>query len=431
MMKKFGALLALVLAVSAALASCTGGGAAGDVTGTGAFTEGEEHPSAAATETETETGTDSPAPPADTAAPPVVDRPGSGEWVKLDEGIYDISAFVPEGMYIRSINYEKQLLLTYKIDDMRNGVQYVIPFDIDKMSADTEGALTFAETQRTDVFFTGDYVIYTDIGGYTGESETRVYSLETGEKVDTLTFSSTSSFIGRSKEPGTVLYVEGGDAGPQHVFKRDIAAGETRELFTWDYGDMLEMPELKKLVEGDGGYAFTGIIYPEPKKQSVACYGFIDKNGELVECNIREQFGSAYFRGGLVIFDEYPLPGLTDSNTGTYLIYDADMLKTREIRAEDKNEAAGRSIRVSENGRFILSGGPASGAFKEPQRFRVYDTESGEIIARFDPRELLGGIDDVYPGYTVSEAHRAVFVYGQHLNDDGTEIATEMLMYQF
>lgn len=399
--------LALTLAASvlSALTACTGGGTGGGA-GTDKFTEGGEHSSAPAA------ATDAPASAPETDATPE-SRPENDKWVKLGEGIYDVSSVMPEGLSPSHFLPDKRLAVS---QDFEAGTYTVTPLDPFGMTSAADRAVTVEESPTALSYIQGSYLIFRDEALFLPTTSARIYSLETGEKLGELTLP-VGSFFGTASDPDMLMVIED-RSNSQHIYEKNFFSGETVELFDWDITDICERPALTAVAEGEGGYAFAGMICPEAGRPSVTCYGLFDKSGEIKELTAREMFECASYRGGLVIYDSEPGFGMPDTATGLYEICDADKMERREFRAEDREEMFASRITVSERGRFLLSGSASSGGC-----LRVYDALRGILIAKFAPVPDPDGT--VRLAVSLAEGERAILVVQQ------TGSGALMYLYQF
>lgn len=298
------------------------------------------------------------------------------EWISVGENIYDISSLADslDALTVTNILLEQRLFVCM---GENIGQLYFVPFDLDKLCINTQKTFVAQENWLSEYSVSNKCLLFHENSWGNSAQAIRIYDLVTQNTLADWTLPR-SSIVGIAKDQRAVLIADT-DENVQRIYLKNVDDGLEEELLIWNVSDKTEKPTITMLVQGEKGFAFVGWIYPSPNAQSVMCYGLIDYEGNLITLK-QGQFDVSCFRGGIVLYDTTPIYGSSAEQRGLYTIYSADSLSVKEIIPETSQESAIRRIEVSENGKYILTGNSVF----ENGCFRIYDTEIGQMIAKFE-----------------------------------------------
>ena len=284
-------------------------------------------------------------------------------------GVTDISALATydESWAVVNIIPEKHLVV-YR--DRTGRFLKFIPFNLETMSLLHKDAFEVECHWSTSYLFREDYLIMYD----NSFEAIRVYDIEDKQMCAEWDFLD-ESFMGFSSAIDSISVVDVHDDS-QRLYTKEIVDGDEKDMVLWKHPDRTQIPIITTISQGKEGYAFVGMIYPAIGEQSIMCYGLMNNTGDIVSLTKREHFDVAIFSGGFVIYDTILPYGSTDEQSGEFVVYNADTMTTTTIKPESPEEGVSRKIQVSENGKYILT-------LTEDDCFRVYDTCTGTLIAKF------------------------------------------------
>lgn len=336
-------------------------------------------------------------------------------WKEISENVFDISNLTEnlQSLTVFNVSFEHRVFVC--LDDDSNRIHF-IPFELDKLSVDTN------EDYMVTAPWTSEYSIRQNMllireSSWVGERSVHTHNLSLKQMFTQWELPYTS-IVGMSKNADEVLLVDTLE-NSQRIYVKNVVDGNDQEIFMWDTSDKTKTPTITMISQGNMGFAFTGWIYPSPNAQSVTCYGFIDNEGNLTDLKIQDPFDVEFFSGGMVIYDAIPVYGSNPNQIGQYLVYSADTLSTVNITPETTDESATRRICVSETGKYILTGS----SLTEDGCFRVYETQTGNAIAKFDSAVAIEG--PVQQISSISEKDKAFIIVAL------TETGSQVYYYQF
>lgn len=336
-------------------------------------------------------------------------------WNKVSDNIYDITELTDniKSLVIFDVDLEQRFIMCR--DKALNEIHF-IPFELGELLAnyDEDYIVTTPWTSKYSIY-QGN--LYVHESSYSGLQTVQVHSPAKKQMLSQFNLPHTS-VVGIAKGKDDVLLVDVSEDS-QRIYTKNTTNNTIQELFTWDTSDKTKVPTITMLSQGDMGFAFTGWIYPSPNTQSVTCYGLIDNYGNLVEFTTQDSFEVEFFHGGMIIYDAIPIYGSTSTQTGKYSVYNAEKLSTVKITPDSVGETAARRIHVSETGKYFLTGGDCANGVS----FRVYETQSGEVIAKFD--SMCEIKDPVQQITAISEKEKAFIVVTR------TKTEQQIHYYQF
>lgn len=324
----------------------------------------------------------------------------SSSWSEVSDKVFDISNLSDslQSLVIFDVDLEQRVFIC--LDEDINRIHF-IPFELNTLSVNN------SEDYTVTTPWTSKYSIYQDMlliqeSSWFGEQSLHTHNLAAKQEINKWDLPYTS-VIGIAKNPNEVLVVDTFE-NSQRIYTKDMLDGSDQEVLIWDTSDKTKKPTITMISQGDLGFAFTGWIYPSPDAQSVTCYGFIDNEGNLVEFHTQDPFDVEFFRGGMIIYDTIPIYGSNTTQVGQFLIYSAETLSAVKITPESVGESTVRRIRVSETGKYFLTG---SNLAKDGV-FRIYEAETGNVIAEFDSVTTIE--DPVQQITAISEKDKAFLV---------------------
>lgn len=286
--------------------------------------------------------------------------------------VTDVSSIVSnmESYFIIDILFDDCMFVCY---DITAGDLRFIPFQVDSKELMFEESFGIESTAGMSYSIAGSYLLL--YSRFFVDQEITVFDITENVILDSWE-SPINSYISYSEDSGSVIIVDCGDEA-QSIYEKRMIDGCEEILIEWNNPDWTVVPRILAVSKGINGYAWVGTIYPKAGDQSIMCYGLIDNAGEVVSLVKREQFDVTYFNGGMVIYDTILPYGSAESQSKKFMVYNADTLNYSIIYPEDPDEGVSRKIQVSSNGKYILT------STKEGC-FRVYDTETCNLVAKFE-----------------------------------------------
>lgn len=304
--------------------------------------------------------------PSDTVADSTCNK-----WSCVANGVFDISQLYKRANTWAIVN----ILLEERIIVYSNGNQLkFVQFDLEDLTQQWDSAIDTMEFGGTPYCVSKSYLLFSGRHQYDPVPSVRVY--------DRISNTLTAKWELREVSAAGTTYIEDAmlivdtEDHEQRIYIKNMENGREKNILLWENPDRTKKPIFTSLNQGQNGFAYVGMIYPAPGEQSIQCYGLVDNTGNIAALIRREQFAVAEYCGGIVIYDTVPAYGTVGDLTGRFVVLDANSMTVSEVIPETSEEGLARRIYVSDNGRYILTS-------TKNGWFRVYDTNSGDLVARY------------------------------------------------